>query len=264
VFLFSIIVFSFILSCVSSGKTSTNLLENNPEMRTGVLGNGLSYYILHNKYPENRIYLRLVIKIGSIVEANNERGLAHFVEHLAFNGSENFTENELISYFESIGMGFGPEINAYTSFDETIYMLEIPADNQEALAKSLTVISDWANGLTFDPVEIEKERGVVLEEWRLYRGVGGRAFDALMPFLFPFSRYANRMPIGRPEVIQNAPRERIVNFYNKWYRPELMSLVIVGDMDSVSVERMIIERLSSLPKSSEDQDALNIMSGQEI
>ncbi|MDR0709432.1 MAG: insulinase family protein [Spirochaetaceae bacterium] len=231
------------------GKPPAGELAGNPAVISGVLANGLSYRILPNSHPENRIFLRLVVKAGSVLEANNERGLAHLVEHMAFNGSTHFSGNELISYFETLGMAFGPEVNAYTSFDETVYLLEIPADDPAALKTSLTVISDWASGLSFDEAELEKERGVVLEEWRLGRGVEGRAWDELLPFLFPFSRYAARMPIGKPDIIQKAPRDRIVNFYKKWYRPELMTLVITGDAGGALLEQAVKEGLSSIPAS---------------
>ncbi|MDR1748263.1 MAG: insulinase family protein, partial [Spirochaetaceae bacterium] len=141
---------------------------------SGILENGISYYVIENAEPENRIFLRLVVKAGSINESDDQRGVAHFVEHLAFNGSEHFAENELIDYFESIGMSFGPEVNAYTSFEETVYMLELPADDPDMLAQSMLVLSDWASALTFDPVQLDKERNVIVEEWRLGRGVRGR------------------------------------------------------------------------------------------
>ncbi|MFP3091318.1 insulinase family protein [Treponema sp. TIM-1] len=239
-------------ACATTGNRGSppgELLKGDPAVISGVLENGFSYRILPNSYPENRISLRLVVKAGSVLEARNERGIAHLVEHMAFNGSAHFSENQLYEYFETLGMSFGPEVNAYTSFDETVYRLEIPADDPEALNTSLTVISDWAWGLSFDEAELEKERGVVLEEWRLNRGVEGRAWDALLPFLFPFSRYANRMPIGKPDIIQKAPRDRIVNFYKKWYRPELMTLIIVGDADGALLEGAVRERLSAIPAS---------------
>ncbi|MDR1073776.1 MAG: insulinase family protein [Treponema sp.] len=252
-YLFSVLSLCFVLSgCTTAGNagaTGGELLESDPAVISGVLENGLSYRILQHSYPENRIFIRLVVKAGSVLEANNERGVAHIVEHMAFNGSAHFSGNELINYFETLGMAFGPEVNAYTSFDETVYRLDIPADDSEALNTSLTVISDWACGLAFDEAELEKERGVVLEEWRLGRGVDGRTWDAMLPFLFPLSRYANRMPIGKPDIIQNAPRDRIVNFYKKWYRPELMTLVIVGDADGAQLEQAVKEQLSSIPAS---------------
>jgi zinc protease len=229
------------------------LLEGDPALISGILENGLSYRILRHTYPENRISLRLVVKVGSVQEAGNERGIAHLVEHMAFNGTAHFSGNDLTGYFETLGMAFGPEVNAYTGFDETVYRLEIPADDPEALTTSLTVISDWAWGLTFDEAELERERGVALEEWRQRQGIGERLWDRLLPFFFPFSRYANRMPIGKTEIIQNAPRERIVNFYKKWYRPELMTLVIVGDAGAARLEQLVRERLSSIPASKKPQ-----------
>ncbi|MDR2245364.1 MAG: insulinase family protein, partial [Treponema sp.] len=251
--MFSVFLLCLVLAgCATTDNTGSapgELLEGDPAVISGVLENGFSYRILQNSYPENRIFLRLVVKAGSVLEAYNERGIAHLVEHMAFNGSAHFSENQLVDYFETLGMAFGPEVNAYTSFDETVYRLEIPADNPEALGTSLTVISDWASGLTFDEAELEKERGVVLEEWRLGRGVNGRAGDALLPFLFPFSRYAARMPIGKPDIIRNAPRDRIVNFYKKWYRPELMTLIIVGDANGALLEQAVKGRLSSIPAS---------------
>ena len=251
--LLSVLSLCFVLAgCATAGNTgpaSGELLADDPAVISGVLENGFSYRILQNGYPENRISLRLVVKAGSVLEAPNERGIAHLVEHMAFNGSAHFSENELYKYFETLGMAFGPEVNAYTSFDETVYRLEIPADDPEALRTSLTVISDWASGLSFDEAELEKERGVVLEEWRLGRGVEGRAMDALLPFLFPFSRYAARMPIGKPDIIRKAPRARIVNFYKKWYRPEFMTLVIVGDAGGALLEQAVKEGLSSIPAS---------------
>ncbi|MDR1596759.1 MAG: insulinase family protein, partial [Treponema sp.] len=238
--------------CATAGKAGPNTGElpgDDPAVISGALENGFSYRILQNRYPENRISLMLVVKAGSVLETRNERGIAHLVEHMAFNGSAHFSENGLINYFETLGMAFGPEINAYTSFDETVYRLDIPADDPEALSTSLSVISDWAWALSFDEAELEKERGVVLEEWRLNRGVEGRAWDALLPFLFPFSRYAARMPIGKPEIIRKAPRDRIVGFYKKWYRPELMTLIIVGDADGVLLEQAVREGLRSIPAS---------------
>ncbi|MDR2739709.1 MAG: insulinase family protein [Treponema sp.] len=253
VYLFSVFSLCFVLSgCVTVGNTGSDpgeLLKGDPTVISGVLENGFSYRVLQNRYPENRIFLRLVVNAGSVLEAGNERGIAHLVEHMAFNGTTHFSKNELFDYFETLGIAQGPEVNASTSFDETVYRLEIPADDPEALSTSLTIISDWASGLSFDEAELEKERGVVLEEWRLGRGVDGRAWDALLPFLFPFSRYANRMPIGKPDIIRKTPRERIVNFYKKWYRPELMTLIIVGDADGALLEKAVKERLSSIPAS---------------
>jgi zinc protease len=249
----SVLLFCFIvIGCATTARITSpagEALQDDPAIISGVLENGFSYRILQNSYPKNRISLRLVVRAGSVLESRNERGIAHLVEHMAFNGTVHFPGNELGSYFEKAGMAFGPEVNAYTSFDETVYRLEIPANDPEILNTSITAIFDWACGLSFDEAELEKERGVVLEEWRLNRGVDGRAWDALLPFLFPFSRYAARMPIGDPDIIRNAPRNRIVNFYKKWHRPELMTLVIVGDADVALLEQAVQERLSAIPAS---------------
>ncbi|MDR2897384.1 MAG: insulinase family protein, partial [Spirochaetaceae bacterium] len=216
---------------------------------SGTLGNGMSYHVLENKEPENRIFLRLVVRAGSINEDDDQRGVAHFVEHLGFNGSEHFAENELIDYFESIGMSFGPEVNAYTSFEETVYMLEIPADDPEMLATSMLVLKDWASALTFDPVELEKERNVIVEEWRLGRGVQGRIMDKVYPFIAEGSRYAERLPIGDMDTIRTISRERVVDFYKTWYRPELMSVVVVGDEKPQVIIEAIEQSFGLIPPS---------------
>lgn len=246
------ITFSF-FGCAStkSENFSSVLLEQNPAIVSGKLDNGMSYYIQENHDPKNRILLRLVIAAGSNMEEDDQLGVAHFVEHMAFNGSKHFAQNQLVDYFESIGMVFGPEVNAYTSFDETVYMLELPADNVEALETGLVVLKDWADGLTFDQEELDKERGVVIEEWRLGRGLSGRLLDAQTPFLLKDSRYAKRIPIGDMEIIENIPRQRVVDFYEKWYRPELMSIVIVGAADAKYLEQAVIRVMSDIPASEE-------------
>lgn len=215
----------------------------------GMLGNGLSYAVLRNTEPENRIFLRLAVKAGSAMEADDQRGIAHLVEHMAFNGSEHFAEQELVDWFETIGMSFGPEVNAYTGFEETVYMLEIPADDSDLLDTALLVLYDWAATLRFDEEELNKERAVVIEEWRLGRGASGRVRDRQIPFLFPGSLYADRLPIGDPETVRTLPRERIVDFYRTWYRPDLMSVVIVGDLDPSDVVARLTNRLGAIPPS---------------
>ena len=160
----------FLVSCVSTNSGNSALTMDKSIVR-GTLDNGLTYLIQENDEPENRVFMRLVVKAGSNMEENDQQGVAHLVEHMAFNGSEHFAENQLVDYFESIGMQFGPEVNAYTSFDETVYMIEVPADDPEALSTGLTILRDWACGLTFDEKELDKERGVVVEEWRLGRGL---------------------------------------------------------------------------------------------
>lgn len=201
------------------------------EVEHGVLENGLSWFYLQNSEPEQRASLRLVVNAGSILEDDDQKGLAHFCEHMAFNGTENFEKNELIDYLESIGMAFGPEINAYTSFDETVYQLEIPTDDPEILENAFQVLEDWAHLVSYDDEEIEKERNVIREEWRLGRGLSGRIRDKLLPALFRGSHYADRLPIGSMDVVMNAPAQRLRDFYRDWYRPDLMSVVVVGDIE---------------------------------
>ena len=208
-------------------------------VRTGTLPNGLKYFIRHNPRPEKRVELRLAVKAGSLEEADDQLGLAHFIEHMAFNGSEHFKPGELISYFETFGAQLGPHVNASTSFDETIYMLQLPTDNVDVVSKGLTAMADFAGGLSFIPQEVEKERGVVIEEWRGGLGAGSRIRDKQFPVLFYQSRYADRLPIGKPEIIRGAPVERLRAFYDTWYRPERMAVVVVGDVDAVQIETAI-------------------------
>ncbi len=241
------LILAALSSCASLGTRPSATLPQNPDIVSGTLENGMSYQILANGEPENRIFLRLVVKAGSVLEEDDQRGVAHLIEHMAFNGTEHFKENELIDYFESIGMTFGPEVNAYTSADETVFMLEIPSDNPSALETALLVLSDWAFAISFDPVELEKERGVVIEEWRLGRGASGRLRDAQLPLLYEGSRYAERSPIGDPEIIRTISRERVVDFYEAWYRPELMTAIIVGDCEPAEVEAAVKEILGAVP-----------------
>jgi zinc protease len=215
-------------------------------VRRGTLPNGMSYYIRQNGRPENRLLVRLAVKAGSLDEVDDQQGLAHFIEHMAFNGSTHFKPGELISYFESTGARLGPHVNAYTSFEETVYMLEVPTDKPEFVRQGLTALADFAGGLTFEPAEVERERGVVLEEWRGRLGAGSRVQDQQIPVLFHDSRYAARLPIGKPEIIQNAPVARLRAFYDDWYRPEHMSVVIVGAADPDAMEAQLRELFGPL------------------
>ena len=242
----NVLIVFLALICFSSCE---HRLKSNPAIKNGTLENGMTYYVLRNAEPENRIMLRLVVRAGSNMEEEDQRGVAHLVEHMAFNGSEHFEENALVSYFESIGMNFGPEVNAYTSFDETVYMLEVPADDPEMLKTGMLVLRDWACAISFDQVQLDKERGVVTEEWRLGRGLNGRITDTMVPLLLKDSRYAERLPIGSMDVVQNVSRERVVDFYKTWYRPELMSVVLVGDADEKVLEKAIKDAMSDIPAS---------------
>ena len=214
----------------------------------GTLPNGLRYYIRVNRRPAKRAELRLVVNAGSVLEDDDQRGLAHFAEHMAFNGTTHFKKQELIDYIESIGMRFGADLNASTSFDETIYELQVPTDSAHLVRKGFEILEDWAHGVTFDTTEIRKERGVVLEEWRLGRGAGQRMFDQQLPVLFRGSRYAERLPIGTPECIQKCLPAAVRRFYTDWYRPDLMAVVAVGDFDAMVIEGLIKQRFSGIPR----------------
>src|SRR4029078_11732636 len=175
------------------------------EIAIGQLPNGLRYYVRANKKPEKRAELRLVVKAGSVLEDDDQQGLAHFVEHMAFNGTQHFPKSDdIVQFIESLGMRFGADLNAHTSFDETVYTLQVPTDKPETMERAMLILEDWAHGLTFDPAEIDKERGVVMEEWRLGRGASARMAAKVFPIAFKGSRYAERLPIGKPEIIQGS------------------------------------------------------------
>ena len=224
----------------------SQVLPIDPKVRIGKLENGFTYYIRENHKPEKRVEMRLAVNAGSILEDDDQQGLAHFVEHMAFNGTVHFEKNELKNYLERIGIRFGPELNAYTSFDETIFMLTIPSDSAELLDKGFLVMEDWAHGITFEDEEIDKERGVIIEEWRLGRGYAQRMRDKYLPVIFKDSRYAERLPIGKKEIIENCSYETLKRFYHDWYRPDLMSLIIVGDIDPDFAEQKIREHFSNI------------------
>jgi len=216
------------------------------KIRIGKLDNGLKYYIRYNKRPEKRVEMRLAVNAGSILEDENQLGLAHFVEHMCFNGTKHFEKNELISYLQSVGIKFGPDVNAYTSFDETIYMLTIPTDSTDILNNGYLVMEDWAHNVSFENDEIDKERGVIIEEWRLGRGPWQRMRDKYLPVLFKDSRYAERLPIGEKEIIENSDYETLKRFYHEWYRPDLMAFIVVGDIDVDETEEKIKEHFSNI------------------
>ncbi|HKJ69614.1 MAG TPA: pitrilysin family protein, partial [bacterium] len=210
-----------------------------PKIGVGTLENGVKYYIRPNQRPENRAELRLVVNAGSVLETDKQQGLAHFAEHMAFNGTRHFEKQELVDYLESIGMRFGPDINAYTSFDETVYMLQVPTDSTELVESGFRILEDWAHYVSFDSVEIEKERGVIIEEGRLGRGAQARMRDEQLPVLFHSSRYADRLPIGKLAVIDTFHQATLTEFYQEWYRPELLGVVAVGDFDPQWIHSLI-------------------------
>ncbi|HEU4641882.1 MAG TPA: insulinase family protein [Gemmatimonadaceae bacterium] len=210
------------------------------------LPNGLRYYIRVNHKPEQRAELRLVVNAGSILEDSAQRGVAHFVEHMAFNGTTHFQRQQLVSYLESTGVRFGADLNAATSFDETVYQLTVPTDSARLLETGVQILEDWAHGVTFDSAEVDRERGVVIEEWRLGRGAAQRVRDKQFPVLFAGSRYARRIPIGDRATLEHVRRDQLLRFYHDWYRPDLMAVVAVGDFDAKRVEQLIRSHFASL------------------
>lgn len=259
IFLSSLFVFSTIsfVACDSTKIENTaksQTLKSYNKIKTGALENGMDYYILENKTPANRIYIRLVVKAGSNLEEQNEQGVAHFIEHLCFNGTKNFKKNDIVNYFEKIGMNFGSGVNAFTSFEQTVYMLECPADDPEIFKTSMQILADWAHAVSFDPEEIEKERGVVIEEWRTTsQGINGRLSNFRINDMLKDSKHSERLPIGKPEVIKNITREEIINFYKKWYRPDLMSVVVVGDKKVSELEKVIVDTMNQIPAAEKKQ-----------
>lgn len=216
-------------------------------VRFGELENGLSYYIRANDEPADRAELRLVVNAGSVLEDDDQRGLAHVVEHMAFNGTRSFEGTEIVNFLESVGMRFGPDINAYTSFDETVYMLTLPTDSLEVLDTGVQILEEWATSIAFDSLQVEQERRVVYEEWRLGQGAGSRIQNEQFPTLTARSRYADRLPIGTPESLNTFDQEALKRFYRQWYRPDLMAVVAVGDFDADHIEALIRERFGAIP-----------------
>ena len=217
----------------------TDKLPVDPRLKVGKLANGLTYYIQKNSRPEKKVELRLVVNAGSILEEDDQQGLAHFTEHMAFNGSKNFKKNDLVSFLQSIGVEFGADLNAYTGFDETVYILPIPTEKKENIEKGFQILEDWATTVAFENGEIDKERGVVLEESRLGKGAEDRMFRVVYPKLFEGSKYATRLPIGKDDILKNFKYDAIKRFYKDWYRPDLMAVIVVGDIDPAEAERFV-------------------------
>ncbi len=219
-----------------------------PAVTTATLPNGLRYYIRKNGRPEKRVTMHLVVKAGSVDETDPQQGLAHFLEHMAFNGTRRFKAGELIAALESTGARMGPHVNAYTSFDETVYMFQLPTDRDGVVLKGFQALADFAGGMMLEPTEIEKERGVVIEEWRGGLGVGARLRDQQIPVLYHQSKYAERLPIGKPEVLKSFTPAELRAFYTKWYRPDRMAVVVVGDIDVAQMEGQITSEFGPIAK----------------
>ncbi|HEY0875099.1 MAG TPA: insulinase family protein [Vicinamibacterales bacterium] len=229
-----------------------DVLPFDPEVTRGTLPNGLTYYIRRNGRPQNRVLLQLAVKAGSVDETDEQQGLAHFLEHMAFNGSRHFKPGELIKTLESTGARMGPHVNAYTSFDETVYMFEVPTDKPGIVERALQGLADIGGDLTLDPKEIERERGVVIEEWRGGLGAAARLRDQQIPVLYHGSKYAERLPIGKPEVLKSFTPATLRAFYARWYRPDRMALVAVGDIEPAAIEATVTKMFGVMPRPKSD------------
>jgi len=235
-----ILLFSIIFSQINFANAQRNantLIPLDSAVRTGKLANGFTYFIRRNTEPQKRVVLYLVNKVGSVLENEDQRGLAHFLEHMNFNGTKHFPKNQLVDYLQKAGVRFGSDLNAYTSFDETVYQLPIPSDKPELLKNGLQIMRDWAQEALLDGTEIDAERGVILEEKRLRNNADSRMRDLYLPVLLNHSRYSDRLPIGTEEILKTFPYSAIHKFYNDWYRPDLQALIIVGDIDVDAIEK---------------------------
>lgn len=227
-------------------KSLGDIIPDDPNVTIGKLDNGIKYYIKVNKKPEKRMELRVIVNAGSTMEDDDQKGLAHFCEHMAFNGTKNFPKQDLVNYLESIGVKFGADLNAFTSYDETVYMLQIPTDKIELRDKGFQVLEDWAHNVTYSNEEIEKERGVILEEWRLGKGAEDRCQKKHDPLLYYKSRWADRDVIGDTAIINRCNPENLRRFYKDWYRPDLMAVVAVGDFDKDEILKKIKEHFGRI------------------
>lgn len=219
------------------------------EVRIGKLDNGLTYYIRHNEYPKNQVDFYIAQKVGSILEEDDQRGLAHFLEHMCFNGTKNFPGNSMVKWLESVGVKFGYNLNAYTSIDETVYRISsVPTERIGVQDSCLMILSDWADGLLLNGKDIDGERAVIHEEWRSQLPPNMRILEKLLPELYPDSRYGHRLPIGTMEVVDHFPHQALRDYYEKWYRPDLQGIVVVGDIDVDRIEGKIKELFSKIEK----------------
>jgi len=248
--LFRSVAFSILLLVFSLvAQAALNLsdpIPMGPQVKVGKLDNGLTYYIQKNAKPEKRVEMRLVVKVGSIMEDDDQQGLAHFTEHMAFNGSRHFKRSELVSFLESIGMKMGHDLNAYTSADETVYTLTVPTTQPENLEKGFLVLQDWAQGVQMTDAAIDNERGIVLEELRMRKGLADRLQRQVLPTLYNGTRYANRLPGGKEEIIKTFNYDTLRRFYADWYRPNLMAVVVVGDIEPEQAEAMVRANFAEL------------------
>ena len=240
--------FLLLLVTVGSFAQPMTLTPVDPSVRVGKLPNGLTYYIRHNNWPENRADFYIAQRVGSINEEESQRGLAHFLEHMCFNGTKNFPGDKLIHYLEGLGVKFGENLNAYTSVDETVYNIcNVPTGRVSALDSCLLILHDWSHNLTLDPKEIDKERGVIHSEWRMRTGAQYRMLEKCAPLLFPNSRYGQRLPIGLMSVVDHFKYKELTDYYHKWYYPANQGIIVVGDIDVDRTEQKIKEMFSNIP-----------------
>ena len=239
---FTLIFFALQFLVFSNSVPNLKVSEN---LISGTFDNGLQYYIFKNKKPENRASLNLVVKAGSLYEEEDQQGLAHFLEHMAFNGTTKYKKNELIKYLQSLGLSFGGDLNAYTSFSETVYKLQVPTSKKD-LETGFDVLKEWASEVTLDPKDVESEKNIIIEEWRLRQGISQRVGDLQKKILYGDSWYSKRFPIGFPETIKNATPKRLRDYYEKWYQPENMVVIAVGDFNVDEVKQLIINNFSQL------------------
>ena len=257
------------LSCmamIAFAQQQSQVLPFDPKVRVGKLENGLTYYIRHNVLPENRADFYIAQKVGSILEDDNQRGLAHFLEHMCFNGTTNFPGKGIINWLESIGVRFGQNLNAYTSIEETVYNIsDVPMIRESIADSCLLILHDWANDLTLDPKEIDNERGVIHEEWRSRQNATMRIYDQILPKCYQGSKYAYRMPIGTMEVVDNFPYQALRDYYEKWYRPDQQAIIVVGDIDVDKIEAKIKDIFShiEMPKNPATREYLPVADNKE-
>ena len=247
IFPFTIIFLILPLFIFASNQPNLQVSKN---LISGTLDNGLQYYILKNKKPENRASLNLVVKAGSLYEEEDQQGLAHFLEHMAFNGTTEYKKNELVTYLQSLGLSFGGDLNAYTSFSETVYKLQVPTSKSD-LETGFNVLKEWASEVTLDPKDVENEKNIIIEEWRLRQGIAKRVGDLQKKIIYGDSWYSKRFPIGFPETINSASSELLRNYYTQWYQPQNMAVVAVGDFNTEEVKSFIINSFSSLKNKSD-------------
>ena len=240
-------IFTFIGMAWGQDLDLNKTIPNDVNVTIGKLDNGMTYYIRRNTYPKNRVEFRLAVNAGSNQENDNQQGLAHFTEHMAFNGIEGFPSNSVVDHLRSKGVVFGADLNAYTSFDETVYMIPMPTDDPTNIDLGLKILRGWAAGLLYDNKEIDEERGVIIEEYRLGLGADDRMRKEYWPILMKDSRYADRMPIGKLDILQTFDYQVIKDFYKDWYRPDLQAVIVVGDINVAEVEAKIKTMFGNIP-----------------